>query len=104
MRAKPSSHSLLISTTAALANISMMEASLLWKATQLLLSMSARFGGPAGSNDVSGVKLPSCEDKQQNGSSAGLPFMLIWVKTHKNVTATGNGYDHVTRTWALLIG
>lgn len=45
-KAKPSSHSLLISTTAALASISMIEVNLLWKATQL--AIFAAISGSAG--------------------------------------------------------
>lgn len=51
---KPSSHSLLISATAALASISMMEDSLLWKAPQL--SMLSRISTSASRTDVKDVQ------------------------------------------------
>lgn len=54
-RLKPSSHSLLISSTAALANISMMLVNLLWKAAQL--SMSVRSGVARRNNGRSPVRV-----------------------------------------------
>lgn len=54
-RLKPSSHSLLISSTAALANISMMLVNLLWKAVQL--PMSIRSGVARRNNGRSPVRV-----------------------------------------------
>lgn len=97
---KPSSHSLLISTTAALASISMMEVNLLWKATQL--SMSPRFSTSAHWSDATDVKLTLCGRKSRKVCCFGRgtrhnSSRLRWKTWKCNTIVTGNACGHVTQ-------
>ena len=92
---KPSSHSLLISTTAALASISMIEVNLLWKATQF--AMLSRVSTSASSSNV---RLTFSAGQVTQRSQFRLLYftlqLLFEVKTWKcNTIVTGNAAGHV---------